>query len=100
MKTTISNTSNEILGVSPSELVGYTRDEIAGFIRNVQDGLAASEPRMSEDEISTAADQIFTDATISKSAAALGKLGGSKNTPAQNRARAINGRKGGRPRKS
>lgn len=31
-------------------------------------------------------------------AAALGRLGGSKNTPAQNAARAKNGRKGGRPK--
>lgn len=100
MKATISNVSNEILGISPSELIGYTHDEIAGFIRNVQDGLAASEPRMSEDEISAAANQIFTDAAVSKAAAALGKLGGSANTPAQNKARASNGRKGGRPRKS
>ena len=35
---------------------------------------------------------------ISKAAAALGKIGGKKNTDAQNKARAANGAKGGRPR--
>lgn len=37
--------------------------------------------------------------TKNKAAVALGKLGGKKNTPAQNAARAKNGKKGGRPKK-
>ena len=36
---------------------------------------------------------------ISKAAAALGKIGGKKNTDAQRKARAANGAKGGRPMK-
>ena len=37
---------------------------------------------------------------VSNAAAALGSLGGSRNTPAQNQARAENGKLGGRPRKA
>jgi hypothetical protein len=37
--------------------------------------------------------------TKNPAAVALGRLGGSKNTGAQNAARRINGRKGGKPRK-
>jgi CO dehydrogenase/acetyl-CoA synthase epsilon subunit len=62
MTTTISNTSNDILGVSPSELAGYTIDEIAGLIQKAQAGLALSEPRMTEKEIFEAAKKIYADA--------------------------------------
>jgi hypothetical protein len=36
---------------------------------------------------------------VNEAAATLGRLGGSANTKAQNRARKINGQKGGRPRR-
>ena len=56
-----SGTANEILGISPSELTGFSLDEIKNLIRDVQDGLLASEPRMSDDEILSAAEQIYKD---------------------------------------
>ena len=62
MTTTISNTSNEILGVSPSELAGYSVEQIAQFIRDVDNGLSATEPGMTEEEIQAAAENIFADA--------------------------------------
>ena len=57
-----SGTANEILGISPSELTGLSLDEIKNLIRDVQDGLSASEPRMTEDEILSTAEQIYKDA--------------------------------------
>ena len=59
---TISNTSNEILGVSPDTLAGLPQSEIIAIIRLVQAGLSATEPGMTEDEIQAAAEQIFADA--------------------------------------
>ena len=59
---TISNTSNDILGVSPSALSGLPQSEIADMIRLVQAGLAETEPHMTENEIQAAAKQIFADA--------------------------------------
>ena len=40
------------------------------------------------------------DDIVSTAAAALGSRGGSRNTAAQNAARAANGKRGGRPRKT
>ncbi len=57
-----SGTANEILGISPSELTGLSLDEIKNLIRDVQDGLSASEPRMNEEEIDEAAKKILVDA--------------------------------------
>lgn len=57
-----SGTANEILGISPSQLTGYSVEQIAQFIRDVQNGMATSEPGMTEDEIQQAAKQIFIDA--------------------------------------
>jgi hypothetical protein len=41
----------------------------------------------------------MTKPTKNPAAVALGRLGGSKNTEAQNEARRINGRKGGKPKR-
>lgn len=57
-----SGTANEILGISPSELTGMSIPEIKNLIALTQAGLAASEPRMTDDEIDEAAKKIFADA--------------------------------------
>jgi len=57
---TISNTSYEILGINPSALAGLPQSEIVDMIRLVQDGVQGD--KMTEDEIQSAAEQIYKDA--------------------------------------
>ncbi len=55
-----SGTSNEILGVSASELTGYTVEELAEMIRQVQAG--TQDGNMTADEIQEAAETICKEA--------------------------------------
>ena len=60
MTKSISNTSNEILGINPSELTGYSVEEISDMIRSVQAG--TQDGNMTEEEVLAAAEQIYKDA--------------------------------------
>lgn len=55
-----SGTSNEILGISASELTGYSVEEIAAMIERVQSG--TQDGNMTADEIQEAAETIYKEA--------------------------------------
>jgi hypothetical protein len=57
MTKSISNTSNEILGINPSELTGYSVEEISDMIRSVQAG--TQDGNMTEEEVYATAEQIY-----------------------------------------
>jgi hypothetical protein len=50
---------SEILGYEATELVGFTLSDIADMIRKVQDGLAGTEPHLTEEEIMDEAQKIY-----------------------------------------